>query len=124
MLAHLQVLLEGIADDPDRRLSALPLLTHRERRQLLTEWNIGARTVGDAHEFVSVHALVEQQAAKTPQAVALISAERQTAYQELDRESNQFAHYLHSIAVPPGSLVGFAVERSPMAVAAILGALK
>jgi amino acid adenylation domain-containing protein len=124
MLAHLQVLLEGIADDPDRRLSAVPLLTHREHRQLLTEWHTGARTAGNAHEFVAVHTLVERQAVKTPQAMALISAERQTTYQELDRESNQFAHYLHSIAVLPGSLVGFAIERSPMAVAAILGTLK
>jgi amino acid adenylation domain-containing protein len=124
MLAHLQVVLEGIADDPDRRLSAVPLLTHRERRQLLTEWNIGPRTVGNAHECVSVHTLVEQQAAKTPQAVALIADKRQITYEELDCESNRFAHYLHAIRVLPGSLVGFSVERSPMAVIAILGTLK
>ena len=124
MMAHFQVLLEGIADDPGQRLSALPLLTHRERRQTLTEWNTGPRLFQNSREVVSVHALVEQQAGKTPQGIALIAEERQITYEELDRESNRFAHYLHAIGIRPGSLVGFSVDRSSMAVIAFLGTVK
>ena len=39
MLGHLQVLLEGIVADPDRPISALPILTEPERHQLLVGWN-------------------------------------------------------------------------------------
>jgi hypothetical protein len=39
MLGHIQTLLEGMAADPAARLASLPLLTARERHQLLVEWN-------------------------------------------------------------------------------------
>jgi amino acid adenylation domain-containing protein len=123
MMGHFQVLLEGIADSPGQRLSALPLLTHRERRQVLTEWNRAPRGSQDC-ELVTVHRLVEQQAARTPHAAALIADERQMTYEELDRESNRFAQYLRGIQVLPGSLVGLSLDRSPLAVIAILGTLK
>ena len=124
MMGHFQVLLEGIAEDPGQHLSALPLLTHRERRQVLTEWNAAPRASHDSGDMVTVHLLVEQQAARTPNAVALIADERLITYEELDRESNQFAHYLRGIKAVPGSLVGLSLDRSPMAVIAMLGTLK
>src|SRR5262249_53338892 len=39
MVGHFQTLLEGIVANPDQRISALPLLTVRERQQLVVEWN-------------------------------------------------------------------------------------
>jgi amino acid adenylation domain-containing protein len=123
MMNHFQALLEGIADDPGQRLSALPLLSHRERRQALTEWGTGPRLFHNG-DTITVQAIVERQAANTPHAVALIGEAREITYEELDRESNRFAHYLHAIGVRPGSLVGFSVDRSPIAVIAILGTLK
>src|SRR5205807_2636549 len=39
MAGHLRTLLEGIAADPDRRLSALPLLPAAEWDQVLHRWN-------------------------------------------------------------------------------------
>src|SRR5262249_17747048 len=39
MVGHFQTLLEGIVAHPERRLSALPLLTAAERQQVLVEWN-------------------------------------------------------------------------------------
>ena len=46
LLGHFQTMLEGIAADPEQRLSALPLMTAAERQQLLVEWN---DTVRDTH---------------------------------------------------------------------------
>src|SRR5581483_7203341 len=43
MVGHFQTLLEGIAADPDRRLSELPLLTEGERQQLLLDLSQGQR---------------------------------------------------------------------------------
>jgi amino acid adenylation domain-containing protein len=122
LLGHFQVLLEGIVEDPDQRLSSLPVLTYPERRQLLTEWNAGSSS--SSERPVLVHTLVEQQCAQTPDAVALISGDRQLTYVELDRESNRFARYLREIDVPRGALVALSLERSPEAVIAILGTLK
>src|SRR6476659_3440674 len=39
LAAHFGVVLEGIVARPEARLSELPLLTPREREQLLAEWN-------------------------------------------------------------------------------------
>jgi amino acid adenylation domain-containing protein len=121
LLGHFQVLLEGIVEDPDQRLSALPLLTHRERRQLVSEWNAGPSC---SQNHVCVHTLVEQRSGQAPNAIALIADGRRFTYGELDRQSNQFAHYLRRIDVPPGTLVAISLERSPEAIVALLGTLK
>ena len=39
MLGHFQTLLQGIVENPDQRISDLPILTQAERQQLLVEWN-------------------------------------------------------------------------------------
>ncbi|MDW8319484.1 MAG: condensation domain-containing protein, partial [Anaerolineae bacterium] len=69
MLGHFQTLLAGIAADPDRRLSRLPLLTEAEERYLLVEWNA---TAAEFPEHLLAHQLIEQQAAATPDAVAVV----------------------------------------------------
>ncbi|NJL21112.1 MAG: hypothetical protein HC895_10285 [Leptolyngbyaceae cyanobacterium SM1_3_5] len=59
MMDHLQMLLEGIVADPDRRISDLPLLKPEERYQLLTEWNEQT-----AAADLCLHQLFEAQAAQ------------------------------------------------------------
>jgi amino acid adenylation domain-containing protein len=66
----------------------------------------------------------EQQAALTPDAVAVISAERQLTYGELDQRSNQLARHLQTIGVGPEVLTGVAVERSLEMIVGLLAILK
>ena len=68
MLKHLEVLLEGIVADPDTRLSRLPLLTAGERRRLIVDWNA---TDAEYPRDKTLHRLFEEQAARTPDAVAV-----------------------------------------------------
>ena len=68
MVGHFLTLLEGVADDPDRRLSDLPWLTEAERRLVLHDWN---RTDADFPQDLCLHHLFERQAARTPEAIAL-----------------------------------------------------
>ena len=69
MMGHFHLLLEGACADPALPLSALPLLGAGERRALLEEWN----ATGAAYpEDACIHALFEAQAARTPEAVALV----------------------------------------------------
>src|SRR5579883_2714251 len=41
MLAHFRVLLEAMVAQPDRPISALPMLTEEERQQVLSGWGAG-----------------------------------------------------------------------------------
>jgi amino acid adenylation domain-containing protein len=121
LLGHFQVLLAGIVSDPEQRLSALPLLTEAERQLLLVEWN---RTEADFPSAIGVHELFEAQVEKTPEAIALIFADQQLTYAELNARANQLAGYLRQLGAGPETLVGLAVERSLELVLGILGVLK
>src|SRR6202049_2077622 len=58
-LRHLEVLLRGVEQNPDQRLSTLPLLTEDEKHQVLIEWNKNARNYP---RDKCLHELVEAQA--------------------------------------------------------------
>jgi amino acid adenylation domain-containing protein len=66
----------------------------------------------------------EQQAARTPGAVALRSPEGTVTYAELDARANQVANHMRAAGIPSGAFVGLHMERSIGAVAATLGILK
>jgi len=121
MLGHFQTLLEGIAADPDRRLSDLPLLTEAEQHQLLAEWN---DTQADYPVDGCIHELFERQVEQTPNAIAATFEGKSLTYGELNRRANQLAHYLHKLGVGPESLVGICMERCLEMVLGILGVFK
>jgi len=139
MVGHFQQLLAGIVADPNQPIAELPLLTAGEEHHLLVEWNDTERSY--PHDQC-VHQLFEAQVARTPDAVAVLFAHaRETAfggpngysgtmqhstltYRELNARANQLAHYLQTLGVEPGTLVGLCVERSLEMAVAWLGILK
>ncbi|HXZ16822.1 MAG TPA: amino acid adenylation domain-containing protein, partial [Roseiarcus sp.] len=121
LTAHLTRVLEQAASDPQRRLRELDLLGAEERRRLLVEWN---DTATDYPKDRCVHELFAEQAARTPDAVALVCAGRELSYRQLDRRSNQLARHLQSLGVGADVVVGLCVERSLDMVVGLLGVLK
>jgi amino acid adenylation domain-containing protein len=121
ILEHLKTLLEGIAEDPNRSLSMLPILAEAERHQILYEWN---DTCVDYPQDKLIHQIFESKAEETPNSAALNFEGEQLTYRELNQRANQLAHYLKSIGVGPGVLVGIAVERSLEMVVGLYGILK
>jgi amino acid adenylation domain-containing protein len=121
MAGHYQMMLEGIAANPDLRLSELPLLTETERQQILVEWNIDAT---DYPRDKCIHELFEEQVERTPDAVALIFEDKQLTYREVNNRANQLAHYLRKQGVGPEVFVGICEERSPELIVGLLGILK
>ncbi len=117
---HFETLLAGIVANPDQRLGDLPLLDEAERRQLLVDWT----DTGTDYPVRCIHDLFAEQAAKTPEAVALISRDQQVAFAELDRRANQLAHYLQKRGVGPEVVVAVCMERSIEMIVALLGILK
>ena len=120
MLTHFHTLLEEIAANPDARLSELSLMTIEEREQL-EQWN---QTQSEYDRDKCVHQLVELQAARRPEAVAVVYGENEISYEELNRRANQLAHYLRKHGVGLEARVGVLMERSVEWIVALLGILK
>jgi amino acid adenylation domain-containing protein len=96
------------------------LLDERERDRLLVELNDTASPYPDA----CLHELISQQAAATPDAVAVECREERLTYAELEASSNQLAHHLLDFGVGPDVLVGICTRRSTAMVVGLLGILK
>lgn len=121
LAGHFETLLEGIAADPDRGLSRLPLLTRGERRQILGEWRGGDVPYP---EGAALPQLFEAQAARSPDAPALLFEGAALTYRELNARANQVGRCLQARGMGRGILVGLCLERSLESVVALLGILK
>ncbi|AEI67116.1 non-ribosomal peptide synthetase [Corallococcus macrosporus] len=121
MMGHFRTLLESVVANADQRLAELPLLRAEERQQLLVDWNATSTTFP---RETPIHALFSAQAARTPEAVALVSGERVVSYAELERRANQLARHLRAYGVTRGTRVGLCLERSPELVVGLLAILK
>ncbi|MCP4659783.1 MAG: amino acid adenylation domain-containing protein, partial [bacterium] len=121
LAAHLAQVLQGIVDDPERRLSELPWLTAAQRHQLLAEWRL-TRTRYPREQ--SIHELFAARAEAMPDAAAVVCRETVLSYRELDVRANRLAHHLRALGVGAESLVGLAVERSVELAVGLLGILK
>ncbi|NTX41730.1 AMP-binding protein, partial [Myxococcus sp. CA033] len=118
---HYLVLLEALTASPDAQLGLIPLLTLAENQQVLAGWN---GVVSDYPRDASIPSLFAQQAARTPDAVAVVSGEESVSYAQLDSRSNQLAHYLRTLGVLPGSRVAVRLDRSADLIVSLLAILK
>jgi amino acid adenylation domain-containing protein len=118
---HLRTLLQAVTQNPDRPLSALPLLTEAEWRQVVVEWNDTGRPYPDA---TTVDRLIAQQARRTPDATAVEGDGERLGYAELNGAANRLAHLLREEGVRPGSVVGVFARRSADLVVGLLAVLK
>jgi len=100
MAHHLERLLEAAVADPQQRLSRLPMLAEDERRQILYEWN---DTAAPFPSDVCMHELFEAQAARTPDAPAVVFGGERATYDEFNRRANRLAHHLRARGVRRGA---------------------
>jgi len=121
MLGHLESLLSGMVAQEGGLVGELPLLTPKEKQQLLLEWN---NTWAEYPFDKCIHQLFEAQVERSPDAVAVVFEGEQLTYLELNARANQLAHYLRSLGVGPEVLVGLCVERSFDMIIGLLGVLK
>ena len=121
LVGHFKTLLTAIVERPETAIALLPLLTEPEHRQLVVDWNA---TQTDYPKNKCVHQLFEEQAAATPDAVALVCERQQLSYQALNAQANQLAHYLQSAGVKAETPVAICMERSVDLVVGLLAILK
>ncbi|HEV7509095.1 MAG TPA: amino acid adenylation domain-containing protein [Thermoanaerobaculia bacterium] len=119
LLGYFRNLLEGIAAVPGAALADLPLLGEVERAQILA-WS-GVPVV---HRGETLHGLFAEQAARTPDAVAVVLGEDSWTYAELAQRADRVASRLLRLGLASETRVAVVAERSLDLVAALLGILQ
>jgi len=117
---HLITFLRAVVDNPETRVSSLPLLTDIEHDEL-ARWN---DTYRELPQQRTLSTLIEAQVHLSPEAIAISFQGRDVSYRELDQRANALAHELRSVGVCAGSLVGLYVERSVEMLIGLVGILK
>jgi amino acid adenylation domain-containing protein len=122
LIRHYQQLLKTLFENPGEKISQIGYLSDKEKNELLSfNYNEGInyprnKTIVD---------LFEEQVVKTPHNTALVFREKKLTYTELDKISNQLAHYLiENYKIGPNDLIGVMLNRSEWSIISILGILK
>jgi amino acid adenylation domain-containing protein len=121
MHTALQGLVDALEHAPHTLLSQLEILPREEREQLLERWN---DTAAPYPQEQTLHGLFEEQAERTPEAVAVVYEDRELTYGELNTQANQLARHLIGLGVRPDDRVAICVERSVEMVVGLLAILK
>ncbi|MCV7419610.1 non-ribosomal peptide synthase/polyketide synthase [Mycobacterium yunnanensis] len=110
----------GAAADADLPIGAVALLDDAEREHLVVERN---RTTHEI-EPMTLGALVSRQAARTPNATAVVFEGRGLSYAELDGWTDRLAAQLVEDGVLPGAMVGVSLQRSVELIVALVAVAK
>ncbi|GIJ21054.1 non-ribosomal peptide synthetase [Micromonospora lutea] len=112
--------LAAIAADPDSRYDTRSFAPQWEQDRLRELGRSPAAVLDER----CLHQLVEEQATRRPDAVAVELDGRAVTYRELDRRANRLAHLLRSRGVRPDQVVGVLAERSVEQIVSLLAVLK
>jgi len=121
LAGYLEQLLMGMLQSPQCSLGELSLIGDTERGLIEEQLS---RTPARDRSPVCVHRLIEAQAERTPQAIALLCADQQLTYRQLNQQANQLAYRLIELGIGPDIRVGIAVERGLEMIVGLLAVLK
>ncbi|AVT28964.1 non-ribosomal peptide synthetase [Plantactinospora sp. BC1] len=120
LLDRFVALLARLVAEPELPLGRLDLLTGAERAELAEEWTATRHPIGTE----SVADLLAEQAARTPDEVALVFAGRTLTYAEFDARVNRLARLLVARGAGPERVVALALPRSIEMVVALFAVLR
>jgi non-ribosomal peptide synthetase component F len=117
----MQSLVDALEQDSQAPVMSLTLMPESERRQVLERFN-----ATEAHYPLGklIHELVEEQAERTPEAVAVGFSDRCVSYAQLNERASRLARRLRESGVGPDVPVGVFLERGVEMVVGVLGILK
>ncbi|MEV6279730.1 non-ribosomal peptide synthase/polyketide synthase [Nocardia sp. NPDC051832] len=120
MAARLARILRQVVVDPGIRAGSIDLLGAAERELVLRRWNDTAAEVPDR----TLDGLFQAQVARTPDAVAVVCADTELSYRELDSRAERLAQTLTAHGVGPDTVVAVALPRSAELIVALSAVLK
>ncbi|NUT84450.1 condensation domain-containing protein, partial [Pseudomonas brassicacearum] len=121
MARHWTRLLQGMVADSRALVAELPLLEADEYQCLIHDWN---PVDAPFEQGLCIHQMIARQVEATPDALAVIFANTQLSYSELDGRANRLAHKLIELGVGAEVRVGVAMPRSEHLLIALLAVLK
>ncbi|MBA3534860.1 MAG: amino acid adenylation domain-containing protein [Ardenticatenales bacterium] len=122
LVANCEVLVAGLIDAPEEAVDRIPLLTERERRQVLLEWNdTGKKTHDPSHSFSD---LFQMQVAATPDSIAVVHHHQSYTYAQLNAAANKLAHTLRDLTSESEGVIGIMAQRGVELLSGILASLK
>ncbi|HEY2491713.1 MAG TPA: non-ribosomal peptide synthase/polyketide synthase [Paenibacillus sp.] len=120
MAEHFGNWLKEVSMNSEEPLGSLEFMSEPEQNKMLEAWN---DTVVEYPQGLVID-LIEEQAARYPDDVAITFGAEQLTYQELSERSNRLAHYLQKRGIKPEKLVGICVERSLEMIVGVIAILK
>jgi iturin family lipopeptide synthetase C len=122
IICYFSNLMENIFENPDARISKIPILDEKEKKQLLYDFNDSQMTYPADKTIVE---LFRQQVERTPDSTALIEAKtgRTLTYNQLNRQVRQLAALLKARGAIKGTIVPIMGRRQIEIVIGILGIL-
>ncbi|MFD1298338.1 amino acid adenylation domain-containing protein [Lysobacter gummosus] len=117
---RLMRLIDSVLADPATTLGAIDVLGDDERQRVLSHWNDTAAPLAQTTALEQF----QQQAARTPDAVAVVAGETRLSYRELDESSTRLAQRLIAGGVRPDDIVAIALPRDEVLMAALLAVWK
>lgn len=122
MAGHLKKLIKNFISFPTAKAVEIEYLTAAETSQLLYDFN-GAK-IGYPNKK-TIHRLIEDQAARIPDSVAVKYQDCSLTYEMLNEQANRFAHYLRQQhGAGPNDVIGVMVSRSEKLPVILAGILK
>ncbi|WP_181799049.1 non-ribosomal peptide synthase/polyketide synthase [Kitasatospora acidiphila] len=120
LAARFTRVLDAVVTAPERPVASVEVLTEAERHRILVEWNDTATALPEG----TLPELFAAQAARTPDAVAMVAGARALTYRELDERATALAGRLVARGVRPETAVAVLMDRSADLVIALLAVVK
>jgi len=121
LAGHVETIASVAGANPDQICGQVPLITAAEWQQSVVEWNSSRAPYPNDR---AIHELIQEQAARTPDTIAVSCDGRDLTYRELDQRAESLARRLVALGVKPDTLVPICVSRSIHMMVGVLGILK
>ncbi|MGD2087370.1 MAG: amino acid adenylation domain-containing protein [Candidatus Aminicenantes bacterium] len=112
---------------PDEKISGLEIIGHREKQQVLFDFNDTSEAYPDGQ---TIYHLFEKQAERNPDLAAAVGGSPgrgnhlSITYKELNKRAHRLAHLLRKTGIKPGAITAIMVERSLEMLVGMLAILK
>ncbi|MGD0283905.1 MAG: amino acid adenylation domain-containing protein, partial [Dissulfurispiraceae bacterium] len=119
---HLKAVIDGVLENEEKVICDIEIVSPHERHQILNVFNNTSAAIPPGNTVVE---MFENQAAMTPDTVAVVCEDRNLTYRELDERANVVAHHLiDTYALRPDDLAGVMADRSERMLIGMLGIMK
>jgi amino acid adenylation domain-containing protein len=120
-MGYIVNLTQDIIAHPEKKIGELELISKKEKEQLIHSSNQKQKN----YPFnKTIHQLFEEQVQKTPDNIAIISADRKLTYREINQQANQLAHYFLKQKIKREEIIPIILDNSSELVVGMLAVLK